>query len=208
MRNRVLGGLLALSVVFAAPAFAGTVLEDWSKAEAPKVPVAKPVTLDAKTTALLVLDMVRQGCNDQRRPRCLPTVPATEKLIAKARAAGVPVIYTLVAGSTEADILPSLAPKPGEPSVRAGTDKFLNTNLDELLKARGVKTVVLLGTATHGAVEFTASEAALRGYEVVIAADGTSADSIYIEQAAIWTLLTAPVTSPHTTLSLGDLINF
>lgn len=208
MKKRVPSAVLAACLVLTLPAWAGTVLDDWSKAEAPKAPVAKALKLDPKTTALLVLDMVRQGCNDQRRPRCLPTVPATEKLIAKARAAGAPVIYSLVAGSTEADILPSLAPKPGEPSVRSGTDKFLNTNLDELLKARGVKTVIVLGTATHGAVEFTAAEAALHGYDVVIAADGTSADSIYIEQAAIWTLLTAPVTSPHTTLSLGDLISF
>ena len=45
----------------------------------------KPVTVDPKTTALLMLDFMNQNCG--KRPRCLATIPAMKKLLAEARAA-------------------------------------------------------------------------------------------------------------------------
>ncbi len=37
----------------------------------PPAPQLKPVTLDPKTTALLVIDMIKQTCNEKMRPRCV-----------------------------------------------------------------------------------------------------------------------------------------
>ena len=43
----------------------------------------KPVTVDLKTTALLILDFIIKNCG--KRPRCLDTIPAMKKLLAEAR---------------------------------------------------------------------------------------------------------------------------
>jgi hypothetical protein len=40
----------------------------------------------------------------------------------------------------------SRAPTADEPSVRSGPDKFLNTNLDKILKDKGIQTVIATGT--------------------------------------------------------------
>jgi nicotinamidase-related amidase len=92
--------------------------------------------------------------------------------------------------------------------VQAPPDKFLNTDLDATLKARGVKTVIVMGTAIHGAILQTASQAAMRGYQVVLPEDTVSGDDAYSEQAVITILLTGPTVSARTTLSRSDLIAF
>ena len=51
-----------------------------------------------------------------------------------------------------ADVTAEVAPRPDEPMVSTRANKFYNTNLDELLKARGTKTTLMVGTAAHGAV--------------------------------------------------------
>src|SRR5580693_5881302 len=81
--------ILFLSVVTAAAAFAGaasiparadtTIIDDWYKAKLPAPPQLKPVTLDAKTTALLVMDFTVQTCTQARRPRCAASVPKVKK---------------------------------------------------------------------------------------------------------------------------------
>ena len=45
-----------------------TIIDEWAIVQAPKPPELKPVTLDPKTSALLVLDFVKQTCNTERRP--------------------------------------------------------------------------------------------------------------------------------------------
>jgi nicotinamidase-related amidase len=200
--------LLALSLPMAAPARAGTIIDEWSAVQAPPPPVLQPTAVDPKTTALLVLDIVRQGCNAERRPRCLDTLPAVRGLLGRARAAGMMVGYSLVKGSVAGDILPSVAPQGGEPMVTAGTDKFLGTDLDATLQAKGIKTVIILGVVAQGAVMTTATEAALRGYQVVVPVDGMSSDSLYAEQYTAWDLLNAPVIAGHVALTRSDLIRF
>ena len=190
------------------PAMAGDAIQEWGAAKAPPVPELKTVKLDPKTTALLVIDFVKQTCNQDRRPRCLDTLPVAHNLLEKARAAHVPVIYTITAASTMADVLPPVAALPGEPHVQATPDKFLNTDLDKMLKAGGIKTVIVMGTAAHGAVIATAVQAAVRGYDLVFVEDAVSGESPYTEQAVINILLTGPTMSAHTTLSRSDLIGF
>ena len=205
MRKTVLAFLFALAAL---PASAATIVDEWASVPVPPAPVLKPATVDPKTTALLILDIVRQGCNAERRPRCLDTLPAVHTLLGRARMAGVLVGYSLVKGSTAADILPPVAPVGGEPMVTSGTDKFLGTDLEATLKAKGIKTVIILGVVAQGAVLTTATEAALRGFEVVVPVDGVSSDNAYAEQFTAWNLLNAPVIAGHVALTRSDMIGF
>jgi nicotinamidase-related amidase len=190
------------------PADAATIVDDWATVQAPPPPVLSQVQVDPKTTAFLVLDIVRQGCNAERRPRCLATLPAIHGLLERARSAGMMVGYSLVKGSTATDILPPAAPIGGEPMVTAGTDKFLGTDLDAALQAKGIKTVIMVGVVAQGAVLTTATEAALRGYQVVVPLDGVSSDTLYGEQFTAWNLLNAPVIAGHVALTRTDLLKF
>src|SRR5215469_13004383 len=86
---------LIVASVYAAPAAAQTIVDEWSNVKAPAPPELKSVTLDPKTTAILVIDLIKQTCNDQRRPRCVASIPKIEKLLAYARASGVTIVYSL-----------------------------------------------------------------------------------------------------------------
>src|SRR6476646_5374129 len=142
-RSRYLTIALTLSIVCLGtmPAHTADIITEWATVKTPPVPELKPVTLDGKTTALLILDMMKSGCT--ARPRCVATVPNVKKLHDAARAAGAMVFYSLVGGDkpTPADIMdPGFAPKEGEWVVQRGPDKFLGSGLDERLKERGIKT--------------------------------------------------------------------
>lgn len=187
---------------------AQTVIDAWDAIKAPIAPELKPVTADPKTTALLLLDFNKQTCNAERRPRCIATIPNVKKLLAGARAKGVAVIYSLSAGAVVTDIAQELAALPGDPVVISGPDKFLGTDLEKLLRERNITTVIVAGTAAHGAVLYTASGAALRGMRVIVPADGISAETLYPEQYVLWNLANAPRVSTQMTLSRIDLIRF
>ena len=113
------------------PASAQTIVDEWASVQAPPPPALKPVTVDPKTTALLMLDFNYQTCKE-RRPRCVASIPKVKTLLTAARAAGVPVAYSLGGGSkSSADIDPELAPTAGEPVVSSGVNKFVNTDLEK-----------------------------------------------------------------------------
>jgi nicotinamidase-related amidase len=185
-----------------------TVIDVWKDVKTPQAPEPKPMTLDSATTALLLLDFNKQVCNNERRPRCIASVPAVAKLAERARAGKVAVVYSLTAGSSIGDVAPALAARPGEPSVTSGPDKFLGTDLERILKERGITTVIVTGTAAHGAVLNTASGAAFRGLKVILPVDGLSAEDLYAEQYTVWHLLNAPRVSTQTTVTRTDMITF
>jgi len=103
------------------------------RAKPPPPPQLQSVTLDPKTTALLMIDIIEQTCNVQRRPRCVAMIPKVQKLLADARAKGVYVIYALFPSPSPAtfpdpkisDYVPELAPKGDEPVVTSFVDKFI-----------------------------------------------------------------------------------
>ena len=217
IRVRPLLPLAALGavLVYAAPAPAQTIIDEWSSVKAPPAPALKPVTVDPKTTALLVMDLVKQTCNDKARPRCVASIPKIEKLLAAARAKGVMVIFTTVPPVPIADTLPAVAPKGNEPVVTAWVDKFIlvdkDTGLEKMLKDKGITNVITVGTAAHGAVLYTSSAAALRGFNVIVPVDGMSGDgqNTYIEQYVAYNLTSAPGgVSAKVTLTRIDMIKF
>ena len=185
-----------------------TIIDEWASVQAPPPPALRPVTLDRKTTALLMLDFIQQTCNPQRRPRCTASIPKVRPLLAAARAAGMPVIFSLGGRGKLADIAKELAPTGDEPVVSSGVDKFAGTDLEKILKEKGVTTVIVVGTAAQGAVLYTASGAAMRGMKVIVPVDGVSADTPYPEQYVAWHLVNAPVISPAITLTTIDNVKF
>src|SRR5882724_6961115 len=142
-RFRQLSLITACMMVLVAPvaSSAHTIIDEWSAVKAPPAPELKGVTIDPKTTALLMSDFVKQNCNEKARPRCPATLPAAKQLLAGARANNVLVIYGIVAGSVIGDTLGDVAPNGNEPVVQSGPDKFLNTDLEKILKDRGIRTV-------------------------------------------------------------------
>jgi nicotinamidase-related amidase len=195
------GGFLQI----AAFARAASVVDEWANVQAPPAPALKPVTVDAKTTALLMLDFMNQNCG--QRPRCVASIPAMQKLLTAARAAQAPVIYTFIANTTAADVIKDVAPLPNEPWVRSGPNKFLNTELEKILKDKGITTVIVVGTAAHGAVLNTGAHAALIGMNVIVPVDGISAD-LYAEQYTAWHFANAPLVAGKSTLTKSDMVKF
>jgi nicotinamidase-related amidase len=186
---------------------AQTIIDEWASVKAPPPPELKSVTIDKKTTALLMLDFNQQTCG-QRRPRCTASIPRIKPLLAAARAAGMPVVFTLGGGGKRTDIPEELAPTSDEPSMLAGVDKFVNTDLEKILKDKGITTVITVGTAAHGAVLYTASSAAIRGMKVILPLDGISADNTYIEQYVAWHMANVPVLAPAMTLTTIANVKF
>ncbi|MEP6997582.1 MAG: isochorismatase family protein [Betaproteobacteria bacterium] len=185
---------------------AETIVDEWASVKVPPSPTLKAVTIDKKTTVLLMLDFVEQTCQPQRRPRCIASIPKVKLLLTAARAAGVPVVFSVVPGAKPADILTDVAPAADEPVVSAGVDKFVGTELENILKQKGAQTVIVVGTAAHGAVLYTASAAAIRGMKAIIPVDGMSADIPYVEQYVAWHLANVPILGSAMTLTtLADV---
>jgi nicotinamidase-related amidase len=174
-----LGAIVASVAAVSTAASSQTIVDDWANVKPPGPVELKSVKVDPKTTAFLVLDLVRQTCNAERRPRCLTSLPKVAKFLNEARSHSMPVVYSLILNSTKADIDPAVAPKGDEPMVTTVANKFIRTDLDKILKDRGVTTVIVVGTTAEGAVLYTASEAAFLGYKVIVPLDGSSAGSTY-----------------------------
>ena len=204
--NLIAAAVAAFMTAFAPSAQAANIVDEWASVATPPAPALKPVTVDAKTTALLMLDFMNQNCG--KRPRCLAEIPAMKKLLADARAKKMMVVYSLIANTTTADVIKDVAPLADEPHVLSGPDKFRNTDLEKILKDKGITTVIVTGTASNGAVLYTASEAAFRGMNVIIPVDGLSAQDAYADLSTVWTFTNAPSVSPKTTLTRSDMIKF
>ena len=203
MKRTLIAALAAAALALPAQA---NVMDEWAGMKPPAPPTLKPVTVEPKTTALLMLDFMNQNCG--KRPRCLATIHDVKKLLDAARAAKATVIYSIIPNSTPADVIKDVAPEPSELHVQSGPDKYLNTNLDKILKSKGIKTVIAVGTAANGAVLYTASGAALRGLNGIVPVDGLSSVDAYSDYSTVFTFMNAPLVSNKTTLTKIDMIKF
>jgi maleamate amidohydrolase len=145
--------------------------------------------------ALVVVDM-SVGFTDPESPLACDleqVVDAVGLLVAAARRADVPVVYTTVAydeegkrraaafiekvpalltleaGSRWVEIDPRIAPQPGEPVLRKlHASAFFETELAGLLAAAGCDSVIVAGASTSGCVRATAVDALQHGYRTVV----------------------------------------
>jgi ureidoacrylate peracid hydrolase len=162
------------------------------------------------STALLVVDM-QNGFLDAGGSMAkigmpydalAPAVAGCERLVAAARAAGVPVIFTryvympdysdggilptelvpqmkevgsLVNGTWDAEIVPALAPAPGEVVIdKSRPSSFYGTQLEPVLTSQGIRNLVIAGVTTNICVETTARDAGQRDYRVHVVSDATA----------------------------------
>ncbi len=185
-----------------------TIIEQWERVKAPAVPELTEVKLKLRETALLVLDIQNQNCNQDRRPRCVKTLHNVQMLLEKSRKSEMLVIYTLTSAASKADVRREVLPRRDEQIVKAGVDKFYQTNLEDLLKEHKIKTVIIVGTSANGAVLHTATGAAKRKLEIIVPVDGISATYPYEEQYTVWHLLNAPGTRKRVILTKAKMIQF
>lgn len=150
--------------------------------------------------ALLVIDMEkgfdRLGMPLMGSPKLYKVISTLETVIAKGRAAGIPVIYVVdsfqpaeanidihlrhkgphcIEGTGETDIFDPIKPREGDFVVgKRIYDGFLDTRLDTLLRELGVRTTFVSGIYTNACVQHTLMGAFFRGYKAVLLKDCTT----------------------------------
>ena len=165
---------------------------------------------DAKTTALVLIDLQKGIVPQPLQPRGGADVVAAAKVLAgRFRAAGAPVVLVHVTWAkdykdwpaTPVD-MPIARPQGGMPE---GSDHFVDglrhdgdivvtkrnwgafhgTDLDLQLRRRGIRTIVLGGIATNFGVESTARNAYELNYALVIAEDCCATVSTEMHDLAV-----------------------
>ena len=181
----------------------------------PAMPDPARITLNSKTTALMVLDYVEDICATQ--PNCRSQMlPAMTPFMERVRKAGLIVAYGTRAQNMT-HWLKEVAPVEGDIKiVNTAQDRFYNTDLDQALKAKGITTLILTGWKVSGSVTYTSVGATLRGYTVVVPVDATLDATDYEIVIGQYQILNQnssnatnePLKNRASTLSRTDLITF
>ena len=135
-------------------------------------------------TALLLID-IQQGLFDEGPIyRAEEMVKNAASLLAKARAAGIPIVHvqhdggagdSLEKGKPGFDTHPAVAPKAGEHRVtKIHCSSFVDTGLDAKLKELGVTDLVIAGLQTDFCIDTACRVAHSLGYKVTLAEDAHS----------------------------------
>ncbi len=141
--------------------------------------------LDAARAAGLLVLHTREG----HRPDLADCPPAKMR---RSVAAGAPIGSPgplgrlLVRGERGHDFIDELQPLPGEPVIdKPGYGAFHQTDLAQILAARGIGTLLLCGVTTEVCVHSTLREAVDRGFDCVTVGDACAASDPALHAAAL-----------------------
>jgi nicotinamidase-related amidase len=166
--------------------------------------------IDIKKTALLVIDMENDLIKVKEEPfngvtkmvESKGAIGNTARVIAAARQAGMPVIYTnhvhrkdnadviptitdlmlqglapptregMVEGTPGVQVVYELKPVPGDHVIwKRRSSAFYNSDLELMLRSRGIDTIIVTGVVTDGCVANTVRGARERDLHVIVLSD-------------------------------------
>jgi nicotinamidase-related amidase len=159
-------------------------------------------------TAMIVVDMqndfVQEGAPIEI-PRARAMVPRLHRLLDVCRAHQIPVIYihhvirggdidagrladhheairnnqAIIAGTPNVEIYEGLKPHPGDFVVaKPRYSAFYGTDLEAILRSKGIDTLIISGTVTNVCCESTTRDAFSRDYKVIFLSDGNAAGDL------------------------------
>jgi len=184
------------------------IMREWASIRPPAAPTLAPVTIDAAKTALLVMDFNSENCTPQMRARCAAAIPAVRKLLDTARARKMFVVQVITTAMKPADIVSELKPAAGEPVLQIQGDKFYRSDLEKMLKEKGITRVIATGSTGNGAVLLTTIGGVSRGFDVVVPVDTMPGATAYHEQFAIFEIADVNFLHAHSVLTRSDMIRF
>lgn len=144
---------------------------------------------EGNQSVLLVVD-VQVGVM-QSAWESAPVIHNVARVVEKARAAAVPVIWVqhadhnLVPGSAEWAWVPELVPAPGEALIPKNFNSaFEQTGLEDALARLGASHLVLAGAATNWCIRATAYGALDRGYDLTLVSDAHTTESLVLDDGS------------------------
>ena len=171
----------------------------------------EPFIRKPEATALLVIDMQNDFLlpgSPVAAPGGLELVPPMSRLARRARRAGAPVLFTqeahrpdgsdfgieaffepmhCVEGGAGIEIVNGLAPGPSDIVIEGKRryDAFLGTDLDLVLRLRGIENLVVAGVCTDVCVSATVQHARNLDYRCLVLRDATAGTSPQRHEAAL-----------------------
>jgi len=166
------------------------------KVEVPEIKIADAVTLPARDTAVIIVDMQNDFVKEGGKlvvPQARETIEPIRRLVEKARSNSVRVIYTqdthwdgdpefklwgehVKIGTWGWRIIDELKPAENDiVLIKTRYDGFYGTPLDDILRSYGIRNLVITGTVANICVLHTAASAGLRWYKIVLPMDTVSA---------------------------------
>jgi isochorismate hydrolase len=167
----------------------------------------KPITFQSSQAALLVCDMQAYFLDPASHayvPSAGAIVGGIVRLVKLCSTARIPVLFTqhlnteenagmmavwwkdlLTAQSPLHKIIPEIDLSLGEVIQKSQYDAFHETHLDELLREKGSRQVIICGVMTHLCCETTARSAFMNGFEVIFPVDGTATYNLAFHRASL-----------------------